>query len=496
MGVPGAYLEVARREHDVRQAPATLSDYDEIALSPDEAISREQASRCMNCGVGFCQTGVSFDGGRPVGCPLHNLIPEWNDLVCRGLWSAAAERLALTNPFPEFTGRVCPAPCELACNLGVHDMPTTIRDNERAIADHAFADGRLDRVPSCVTPPAAGAASVTVVGTGPAGLACAWELARRGVRVRMLERDDRAGGLLTYGIPNMKLPKDVVMRRLDLMRAMGIEIACGVDASSASVAQEVLFSSDAVVVAAGARRARRLAVAGADLEGVVEAVDYLGEATASLLEGRESAFTAAGREVVVVGGGDTGADCVATALRQGATRVTQLEFLPRPFAKPTHAWPAWSTARADDYATVEATCAQGADPRRFGVETLEVLGTDGRVTGLRVCSLDWTDSTPRRVEGTARVIDATLVLIAMGFEGPEPALFDAFGIAHGDDARQLPLTVAGTHEAFVDHGATGRASRAVPTFVCGDCRGGASLVASAIADGLAAAREVARRVGV
>ena len=465
MGMPGAYLNVRRLEHAVRSVADSIADYEEIALALTQDEQRKQASRCMYCGVAFCQAGMSFGGTRPTGCPLHNLIPEWNDLLYRGLWEQAAARLSLTNPFPEFTGRVCPAPCELACNLGLNDSPTTIRDNERAISDwswNAHVESPLDPAPE-------GAPSVAVIGAGPAGMACAWELTRLGTGVTLVEKEDRAGGLLMYGIPNMKLPKNVVERRVDLLLKSGINLQLNTDASDPQISAALQAKHDAVVVAVGARDARRLNVPGTDLSNVVFAVDYLTSATRSVLDGVSPTISADGLDVVVIGGGDTGTDCVATAIRQGAKSVTQLEYLPEP---PAHrnaddAWPTWPRVRKDDYGQLEAAETFGHDPRLWGTDTLEVLGKAGKVSGLRVVSLDWSGGRPERISNTERVLKAQLILIAMGFVGPKRDVLDSL------DAESNPKV-----------------------FVAGDASTGPSLVVSAIANGIACAHRVGKKLGV
>lgn len=476
MGEAGAFLRVERTEHGVRPAHESVRDYEEYVIPLALEEQCEQASRCMNCGVAFCQSGVSLGGiGRITGCPLHNLIPETNDLLYRRRFDDAIARLALTNPFPEFTGRVCPAPCEIACNLGLNERPVTINDNERLLSDLAWERGEV----SPLAPPASDSPLLSVIGSGPAGLAIAWEMARRGWKVRVYERADRPGGLLMYGIPNMKLPKQVIERRIELMKRSGIEFMCDYDA--AAHAKDIVQGSDAVVIAVGANKARDVALKGRELSGIHLALEYLSDVTRSLLDERDPKISAEGKDVVVIGGGDTGTDCVACALRQGAKSVTQVIRAQRPsnVADASMAWPLPRDASSQGYGQREAEEMHGKDPRVFSTDTISFIGKNA-VEEVEVQELSY-EGERHLIEGTQARIPAQLVLIAKGFVGADAAIFEAFDVLPPERSHV-------GHRLSVPEGR--QAAADAPVYVAGDALHGASLVVNAIADALVCADQI------
>ena len=467
MGKATGFLEYSRVEEPFRPEAERLKDFAYLHAALPAQARREQAARCMNCGVPFCQSNY--------GCPLHNRVPEWNDLLYQGRTREALQRLLVTAQFPEFTGRVCPQLCEKACMLG--DDAATNRDNELYLIEEGFRNGWIaPRVPARRTD-----RRVAVVGSGPAGLAAADLLNRLGHRVTVVERADRPGGLLMYGIPNMKLPKEVVARRVGLMKAEGVEFRLNTEADASLRAD-----FDAVLLCGGARRARRLSVPGEEAKGVTLAVDYLSEATRALLEGRASALDARGKDVLVVGGGDTGNDCVGTCLRQGCKSVTQLEMLPAPPAQRTknNPWPEWPRVLRTDYGQREAIAAQGRDPRLFETTVERVLaGENGHVCAVETVRVSrGADGRLHPIEGTRRTLPCQLLLIAAGFVGCEAEMAGRFHFSL--NARNLPDIPAAAH------------ALAPGLFAAGDMRTGQSLVVRALADGRAAAREVHRWLGV
>ncbi|MGH8141432.1 MAG: glutamate synthase subunit beta [Steroidobacteraceae bacterium] len=485
MGKPTGFIEYLR-ELPLDRAPIErVRDWKEFHHHWDEKQLRTQASRCMDCGVPFCQTGTLISG-MASGCPLNNLIPEWNDLVYRGLWREALERLHQTNNFPEFTGRVCPAPCEGSCVLGANAAPVTIKAIEKDIVDKGWEQGWIFPEPPTVRT----GKKIAVVGSGPAGLAAAAQLNRAGHTVTVLEREDRPGGLLMYGIPNMKLDKqDVVMRRIELLEKEGVQLRCNAYVGGNVEAASLLSEFDAAVICTGATQARDLPVEGRKLAGVHFAMEYLTASTKAILAGDAmgTPIHAAGRDVIVIGGGDTGTDCVGTAMRQGCKSLRQLEILPRPPLQRAddNPWPEWPRVYLLDYAQEEAAAKFGEDPRVY-VTTVKRLNGDaaGRVRSLTTVQIAWRKDAggrqvPEEVPGSERELPADLVLLALGFTGPEQPLAAALGLQ--TDPRS---------NIHAEHGRFATNVRGV--FTAGDCRRGQSLIVWAIHEGRGAARECDR----
>ena len=481
MGKPTGFIEHRRSVEMVRPPLERVADWREFHLLSDESELRNQGARCMDCAVPFCHTGNVLAGAAS-GCPINNLIPEWNDLVYRGLWREAFDRLHQTNNFPEFTGRVCPAPCEGSCVLNINDQPVTIKRIEQAIIDHAFEAGWV--VPQ--RPTNRTGKRVAIVGSGPAGLAAAAQLNQAGHSITVFERADRIGGLLMYGIPNMKLDKTVVQRRTDLLAAEGVEFVINTNVGRDYPADQLIQEFDASILCGGATRPRDLAVEGRSLSGIYFAMDFLQRNTRNLLDSNHEdgcRLSAKNKDVVVIGGGDTGTDCVGTALRQGCRSLVQFEILSKPHETraPDNPWPQWPKVYRVDYGHEEAAALFGRDPRTYSVMTKSFLGNKGgQVTGIRTVEINWSKDAnesfrPLEIPGTERERPAQLVLLALGFEGPETeGLINQLGVK---------LDKRG-HVATDENKMT-----SVPkVFAAGDMARGQSLVVWAIADGRDAAR--------
>ena len=483
MGKPTGFLEFARELPLDRSALKRIHDWNEFHEHMDDTALRQQASRCMDCGIPFCHSGTLVSG-MASGCPVNNLIPEWNDLVYRGLWQEALERLHKTNNFPEFTGRVCPAPCEGSCVLGINAPPVTIKNIECTIIDTAWEKGWVKPQP----PKKRTDKKVAVVGSGPAGLSAAAQLNRAGHWVTVFERADRPGGLLMYGIPNMKLDKEqVVLRRLRQMEREGVAFKCNCEVGKDITSQQVLEEYDAVVLCTGATKPRDLPIEGRASKGIHFAMEFLHGNTKALLDKTTPAISAEGKDVVIIGGGDTGTDCVGTSIRHGCRSLVQVEILPRPpeSRAKDNPWPEWPKTYKMDYGQEEAAAKYGADPRVYLTTAKKFLTDDqGHVSGVHLVEIKWEKNekgqfTPVDLPGTDRVVPAQLVLLAMGFLGPEQPLLEALGVER--DPRS---------NAKAEHGRF--ATNHPKIFAAGDCRRGQSLVVWAFNEGRGAARECDR----
>ena len=483
MGKPTGFLEYTRQGNPSEAPLARIRHYNEFHPRLGREERMRQGARCMECGVPFCQSGAVL-GGMVSGCPLHNLIPEWNDLVYHGSFHHALERLLKTNNFPEFTGRVCPALCEAACTCGLHGEPVTVRDNELGIIEDAWERGLMKPRP----PKNRTGKRIAVVGSGPSGLACADQLNSRGHSVTVFEREDRPGGLLMYGIPNMKLDKSVIERRIKIMQAEGVEFRTNMDVGGAVAAEELLNGYDAVVLCCGAKKARDLNVPGRDANGVHFAVDYLTSVTRSLLDSQFAdgkAIDAKGKNVLVIGGGDTGNDCQGTALRQGCTDLVALEMMPQPPKEraASNPWPEWPRVLKVDYGQTECLAKFGKDPRVYQTTVKEFLKDDaGNLTGAIISYLKpernpETGRTSMVPTGEEFTYNCQLAFIAAGFTGCENYVADAFGVE---------LTARGN---VADHSFKTNVEK---VFVCGDMRRGQSLVVWGLREGRDCAAEVDR----
>ena len=491
MGKPTGFMEFEREVAAEADPLERVKHWEEFHLHFGVDKLQAQGARCMDCGTPFCHTGMLLNG-MASGCPINNLIPEWNDLIYHGRWREAIDRLHKTNNFPEFTGRVCPAPCEGSCTLGIIEPPVTIKSIECSIIDRAFEEGWVVPVP----PQQRTGKKVAVVGSGPAGLACAAQLNRAGHSVTLYERADRIGGLLMYGIPNMKLDKRVVQRRVDLMAAEGVGFVTSCEIGKDIRATQLIEENDAIVLCCGATKPRDLPIEGRDLEGIRFAVDFLRINTKNLLDNANGRpqngpigeyLTAKDKDVIVIGGGDTGTDCVGTSLRHGCRTVNQFEILPQPplERQPNNPWPEWPKILRVDYGQEEAKARYGQDPRNYLISTKKFVGDEqGCVKELHTVEIDWDKDengrfVMREVPGTDKVWPARLVLLAMGFLGPEDTVVEQLGLER--DPRSNVSAKHGEFRTSVDG-----------VFAAGDMRRGQSLVVWAINEGRGAARECDR----
>ena len=483
MGKPTGFMDFEREENLSSSVSERIKNYKEFHTPLDAEQRRSQAARCMNCGVPFCQNGKPIKG-MVSGCPLNNLIPEWNELIYRNKSDEALKRLLMTNNFPEFTSRVCPALCEKACTCGIDSKPVTVRDNEYHVIENGFNSGLMNpQIPAYRS-----GKKIAVIGSGPSGLAAADTLNKRGHSVTVYERSDRIGGLLMYGIPNMKLEKWVIDRRRKLMEAEGVTFVTNADVGKNVSAEEIKREYDAVILACGASKPRDINAKGRDSKGIYFAVDFLKATTKSLLDSNladNNYISAKDKNVIVIGGGDTGNDCIGTAVRHGCKSVVQLEMMPKlPDTRAeNNSWPQWPMVCKTDYGQEEAAYLFGSDPRLYETTVKEFISDEnGSLSAVKTVKLKWTtDSetgrkTMEEIKDSEQIIPCELCLIAAGFTGSEEYVSQAFGVEL--DKRTNVKTEQGKYAA------------AEKIFTAGDMHRGQSLVVWAVNEGRNAAREV------
>lgn len=484
MGKPTGFLDYERETAKVLPPKERIQNFNEFRIPLNKEKQKLQGARCMACGVPFCQSGMMI-GGMASGCPLHNLVPETNDLVYTGNWKQAFLRLNKTHSFPEFTSRVCPALCEAACTCNLNGDPVSTKENEKAIIETAYAEGWVKPQ----IPPVRTGKTIAVIGSGPSGLAAAQQLNRRGHSVTVFERNDRIGGLLRYGIPNMKLEKKVIDRRLKLMEEEGVKFVTNINVGVDITAEQLLKDYDRVLLCCGASHPRDIKVPGRDAKGIYFAVDFLKQVTKSLLDTDFAKFPyelAKGKNVLVIGGGDTGNDCVGTSIRHGAKSVTQIEMMPKAPDKraENNPWPEWPKVCKTDYGQEEAIAVYGHDPRIYESTVKEFIkDKNGNLKAVKIVKLSWEKDPAtgrmkmQEIAGSEQILDAEIVLIAAGFLGSQKYITDAFGVELNE--RTNVKTAPGKYQTSVEN-----------VFVTGDMHRGQSLVVWAIREGREAAHAV------